>query len=321
MRCEANVSLQEDGKFEIINNEVKPLLDYQLNPKVELKNINSFRSLERAIEFEIRRQTKAIDAGEKLVQETRGWDEAKQETFSQRVKETAADYRYFPEPDLPPLQISEDKISLLRATLPELPQAKLKRFVAEYQFDPEVAGIIIADKTLAAYTEKVISEMIEWLDSVPEVEGTAEEIREREGKKISKLVGNWLVTHLFKHLNEHKTAIKDCKITPENFAEFLSLIYISKVNNLAAQQILEEMFATGKDPSDIMEEKNLGQMEDAGEIETIVEKIIAGNPKAVEDFKAGKEASFKFLVGQVMREAKGKANPAIINKLLLNKLS
>lgn len=321
MRCEANVSLQAEGHFEIVGNEVKPLLDYKLNPKVELKNINSFRALERAIEFEIRRQTRAIENGEKLVQETRGWDDAKQETFSQRVKETAADYRYFPEPDLPPLQISEEKIALLRATLPELPQAKLKRFVAEYQFDPETASIIVADKALAAYTEAVISEMIEWLDGVPEVEGTAEEIKEREGKKISKLVGNWLVTHLFKHLNEHKTAIGDCKITPENFAEFLSLIYISKVNNLTAQQILEEMFLTGKDPTDIMEEKNLGQIEDAGEIEAIVEKIIAVNPKAVEDFKAGKEASFKFLVGQVMREAKGKANPAMINDLLAKKLS
>ncbi len=320
MRCEANVSMQLEGRFAVDGNEVKPLLDTVLNPKVELKNINSFRALERAIEYEIKRQTKAIEAGEPLVQETRGWDENTQSTFSQRVKETAADYRYFPEPDLPPLEISEALINELKATLPELPQAKLRRFVSEYQFDPEVASIIVEDKNLAAYTEKVLSEMITWLVALPETEGTEEEIMSKDGKKLSKLVGNWLVTHLFKHLNETKTAISNCPVTPENFAEFLTLIYTSKVNNTSAQEILNEMFKTSTNPTEIMSTKNLGQTSDTGELEAVIEKIVAANPKAVEDFKAGKEASFKFLVGMAMRETKGKANPAIINDLLLNKL-
>lgn len=321
MRCEANVSLQEAGKFFIENNEVKAVLDYQLNPKSELKNINSFRALERAIDFEIKRQTKALATNEKLVQETRGWDENTQTTFSQRIKETAADYRYFPEPDLPPLLISEDEINQLKAVLPELPQAKLKRFVSEYQFDPEIADIIIADHKLAAFAESAMSELIAWLVALPETEGTETEIMATDGKKLSKLAGNWLVTHLLKHLNESKLSIIDCPITPENFAEFLTLIYGNKINNLAGQEILAEMFKTGQAPIAIMAEKNLGQMDNLEEMESIIDEVIKNNASAVADYQAGKEASFKFLVGMAMREAKGKANPAIINKLLLKKLS
>ncbi|MFA6526103.1 MAG: Asp-tRNA(Asn)/Glu-tRNA(Gln) amidotransferase subunit GatB [Candidatus Buchananbacteria bacterium] len=320
MRCEANVSLQEPGKFFIENNEVKAVLDYKLNPKVELKNINSFRALERAIEFEIKRQTKALETGEKLVQETRGWDENTQSTFTQRVKETAADYRYFPEPDLPPLVIDDKLIEELKATLPELPQAKLMRFVSEFQFDPDIAGIIIDDKNMAAYAEDVMSEMISWLVALPETEGTEAEIMAKDGKKLSKLAGNWLVTHLYKHLNENKTSIKDCPITAENFAEFLTLIYSSKINNTTGQQILETMFKTGESPTEIMTKGNLGQIDNSADLEKIIDKIVSANPKAVEDYKAGKETSFKFLVGMAMRETKGQANPAVINKLLEDKL-
>jgi len=321
MRCEANVSMQREGHFAVENNEIRPLLDYQLNPKVELKNINSFRALERAIEFEIKRQTAAIKDGEKLIQETRGWDDKTSKTFTQRVKETAADYRYFPEPDLPPLIINDDLIEELKAQLPELPQKKFARFVGEYQFDPAIAAIIVDDKHLAEYAEQVMSELVGWLMSLPETSGTEEEIMDREGKKLSKLAGNWLITHLLKHLNGTKMPIKDCLITPENFAEFLTLIYTNRVNNLTGQEILSEMFTTGNTALSIMEEKNLGQIEDNAELEMVIDKIIAANPKAVSDWHAGKEASFKFLVGQAMRETKGKANPAIINKLLIKKLS
>ncbi|MFA6919059.1 MAG: Asp-tRNA(Asn)/Glu-tRNA(Gln) amidotransferase subunit GatB [Patescibacteria group bacterium] len=321
MRCEANISMQEPGKFVTEKGEVKPLLDYKLNPKSELKNINSFRAMERAVEFEIKRQTRAIENGEKLIQETRGWDENTQTTFSQRSKETAADYRYFPEPDLPPLEISDDLVQSLQATMPELPQAKFERFINQYQFDIESARTIVSDKHLASYTEQVSSELICWLESLPEVEGTVEEISAREGKKLSKLISNWLINRLFKYLNEHKVAIQDCKITPENFAEFLSMIYTNKINNNSAQQILEEMFTTGQSPTGIMESKNLGQMGDEGEIESIIDKIIADNQKVVDDYKSGKEAAFKFLVGMAMRETKGKANPGIINDLLNKKLS
>jgi len=174
---------------------------------------------------------------------------------------------------------------------------------------------------LAAYAEQVLSEIISWLVALPETEGTEEEIIKRDGKKLAKLVGNWLITHLFKNLNEQKINIKDCPVTPENFAEFLTLIYHHKINNLAGQEILSEMFKTGQSPTAIMEEKNLGQTSDTGELEAVIDKIVKANPKAVEDYKQGKEESFKFLVGMAMREAKGKANPAIINKLLTKKLA
>lgn len=321
MRCEANISMQEAGKFVIENGEVIPLLDYKLNPKAELKNINSFRAVERAVEYEIKRQTKALETGEKLVQETRGWDESKQQTFSQRIKETAADYRYFPEPDLPPLEISDELVKNLKATLPELPPQKLERFVSQYRFDTESAKIIVSDKKTAAFTEQAISELIDWLASLPEVEGTAEEIWEREGKKLSKIVGNWLINRLFRHLNETRTPIDESKINPEQFAEFITIIYQNKVNNLAAQELLEEMFATGKQPLAIMEEKGLGQVDNESEIIAIIDKILEANPKAIEDFKAGKENAFKFLIGQAMRETKGKANPQIINDILQKKLA
>lgn len=320
MRCEANVSMQETEKFAIEGNDIRPLFDYQLNPKVELKNINSFKALEKAIEYEIKRQTKALENGEKLVQETRGWDEAKQSTFTQRIKETAADYRYFPEPDLPPLNIAEDLIKKLQSTIPELPQAKIERFVRQYQFDLENAKILASDKHLAAYAENVLSEMLEWLTSLPETEGTEQEIWEREGKKMSKLVANWLINRLFKHLNDAGMAIKNCKITPENFAEFLTLVYTNKINNLTAQQILEAMFENGQAPTAIMNEKNLGQIHDSSELEGIIDEVIKNNPKAILDFRAGKEASFKFLIGQCMAAAKGKANPQVINRILIEKL-
>ncbi|MFA5029575.1 MAG: Asp-tRNA(Asn)/Glu-tRNA(Gln) amidotransferase subunit GatB [Patescibacteria group bacterium] len=321
MRCEANVSLQEASKFVIENSEVKPLLDYKLNPKVELKNINSFKAVEKAIEYEIERQTKALETGEKIVQETRGWDEDKLITFSQRSKETAADYRYFPEPDLPPLEIAEELISSLRATLPELPPAKLERFIQQYQFGLEDAKIIIGEKNLAAYAEKVISELIGWLVSLPETEGTEEEIWRQEGKKLVKIISNWLINRLFKHLNEQKINIKNCPITAENFAEFITLVYHGKINNLTAQQILEEMFNSGESPASILENKNLGQINNQGEIAAVIEKIIDQHQTVISDYKKGKANALQFLIGQAMKETKGKANPQMVKEILEKKIN
>ena len=321
MRCEANVSLQEVGKYAIAGSQVKPLLDYQLNPKVELKNINSFRAMERAVDYEIKRQTKTLASGEKLVQETRGWDEDQQKTFSQRTKETAADYRYFPEPDLPPLEISEDLIEAIKGALPELPQQKLKRFMSQFSFKTEDAKIIVSNKDLADYAEKVISELIGWLVSLPETEGTEEEIWAKEGSKLSKIISNWLISRLFKHLNEESISIKDSKITPENFAEFITLIYHQKVNNLSAQKILEVMFKTGESPTAIMEQQDLGQVDDLKDLEKTIDQVIDDNKKVAADYLAGKEAALKFLMGQVMSKTKGKANPQTIQEILKKKLS
>lgn len=321
MRCEANVSLQEEGKFIIDGAEVKPIAGYKLNPKVELKNINSFRAVEKAIEYEIERQEKLLSQGGSISQETRGWDENNQVTFAQRTKETAADYRYFPEPDLPPLALSEQLIEQLQATLPELPQKKLNRFIRQYGFSEADAKILVSDKNLAAYTEQVISELIGWLVALPETEGTAEEIWQQEGAKLIKLISNWLINRLANHLNLAKIKVNECKITPENFAEFITLVYHHKVNNLAAQKILAEMFKTGNDPSDIMAEKDLGQLEDDNTIETIVDQIIAANPKVVDDYRAGKENALKFLIGQAMKNTQGKANPQTLNEIFKKKLT
>jgi aspartyl-tRNA(Asn)/glutamyl-tRNA(Gln) amidotransferase subunit B len=320
MRCEANISMQEVGKFVIEDREVKPLLDYKLNPKVELKNINSFRAMERAVEYEIKRQTKALEKGEELVQETRGWDEDKQKTFSQRIKETAADYRYFPEPDLPPLEIADELITKIKAQLPELPHQKLTRFISQFNFKPEDAKILVSDQDLANYTEQIISELIGWLVSLPETEGTEEEIWARDGKKLIKLISNWLISRLFKHLNDSKVSVKESKITPENFAEFITLVYHNKVNNLGAQKILGLMFETGESPMTIMEENDLSQVDDTGELETIIDKIIKSNDKVVAEYKNGKEVALKFLIGQGMKDTKGKANPQTISDILKKKL-
>ena len=273
MRCEANVSIQEAGRFVIEDGEVKPLLDYQLNPKVELKNINSFRAMERAVEFEIKRQEQALENGEKLQQETRGWDEATQKTFSQRIKETAADYRYFPEPDIPPLEISDELVTSIRATLPELPQAAYERLIGQYQFAPEDARALTTDKYLVSYAEQVISEFIGWLSSLPDVAGTSEEILSQNVKKVSRLVSNWLINRLAKHLNDDGISIGKCPITAENFAEFLTLIYQNKINNLTAQKILDTMYKTGENPLAILENEGLGQIDDNDQLETIIDTI------------------------------------------------
>jgi aspartyl-tRNA(Asn)/glutamyl-tRNA(Gln) amidotransferase subunit B len=320
MRCEANVSIQEAGRFVVENGEVKPLLDYELNPKVELKNINSFRAMERAVEFEIKRQEKALDNGEKLHQETRGWDEATQKTFSQRVKETAADYRYFPEPDIPPLEIAEELVTSIRATLPELPQAAYERLIKQYQFSPEEARALTTDKYLVSYAEQVISELISWLSALPDVSGTSEEILEHNMKKVSRLVANWLINRLAKHLNDHDTNIKDCPITEENFAEFLTLIYQNKINNLTAQKILDIMYKTNGNPLSILENEGLAQIDDTDQLESIIDAIIKENPDVIAQVRAGKEVGVKFLIGQAMKATKGQANPQIITEILTRKI-
>jgi aspartyl-tRNA(Asn)/glutamyl-tRNA(Gln) amidotransferase subunit B len=229
--------------------------------------------MERAVEFEIKRQEQALENGEKLQQETRGWDEATQKTFSQRIKETAADYRYFPEPDIPPLEISDELVTSIRATLPELPQAAYERLIGQYQFAPEDARALTTDKYLVSYAEQVISEFIGWLSSLPDVAGTSEEILSQNVKKVSRLVSNWLINRLAKHLNDDGISIGKCPITAENFAEFLTLIYQNKINNLTAQKILDTMYKTGENPLAILENEGLGQIDDNDQLETIIDTI------------------------------------------------
>lgn len=314
MRCEANISVQEKGKWSYNGNcEIKAIGNYKLNPKVEVKNINSFKTMEKAIEYEIVRQSKAIEEGKTLTQETRGWDENNSKTVSQRVKESSADYRYFPEPDIPPITITKDWINDIKKRLIEMPSEKKNRFMQQYNFDADTAELLVSDKHLADYSEKVISELRAWMIA----KGND---WEKQKKKLAKATSNWLVGDLFKYLKEDNLKIKDLKITPENFAELITLTYLDKISSSAAQTILELMYKQGGDPSDIMRDQGLEQMENDDELEEIVKEILAKNPSQTEEYKSGKTSLIQFFVGQTMAATKGKANPkkviAIIKKLL-----
>ncbi|EKE21491.1 MAG: hypothetical protein ACD_7C00215G0006 [uncultured bacterium] len=299
MRCEANISVHKEDE------------DKLSGTKVEVKNINSFRFVQKAIEYEIARQVEALENGEKIIQETRGWDSIKNITVSQRVKETAADYRYFPEPDIPPMLFDDAYIENLKRELPELPQSKLERFIKEYDLSEQDAELLVSERDLANYFEETISELEEKIAS-GEIKVTRE--------KLFKLTVNYLNTEIRKHLVELQEKISDIKITPENYAELIGFVADGKINSSAAQIVLEEMYKNGGDPSQIIEEKNLAQMDDAGEMEKIVDKILADNQASVTDYRSGKENAFKFLMGQVMKETKGKANPQSVTEILKNKL-
>ncbi len=314
MRCEVNISLQEDGKFTNNKGVISPVAGYTLNHKVEVKNINSFRAVEKAIEFEIQRQTKMIETGEAWKQQTRGWDENSGGTVMQREKETAADYRYFPEPDIPPFH--PEKISG-DLNLPELPQAKRARFRDEYGFSYTDAEILSSDLQWSGFTEKVMSETTEWLHNFK-----AENNDGYVSKQLAHLAGGWITSKLMGAMAERKIDIKILKLKPENFAELVALIYTNKVNSTNAQKILNEMLDSGidMDPTHIMEEKGYGQISDEGKLSAVVEQIIIEYPKQVEQFKAGKEPILQFLKGMVMKATEGSADPVVAEKLLRDKL-
>jgi aspartyl-tRNA(Asn)/glutamyl-tRNA(Gln) amidotransferase subunit B len=315
MRCEANISVQEKGKWTYSGNcEIKPVGRYKLSPKVEVKNINSFKAMEKAINYEIERQSKAIDAGKKLIQETRGWDENNSKTVSQRVKETSADYRYFPEPDIPPININDSWIEKIKKNLIEMPSEKIERFKKQYNLNIETAELLTSDKPLADYTEEVISELRAWIIA----EG---DNWERQKKKLAKAASNWLVGELFKHLKENNATITSISITPENFAELITLVYLDKINSSAAQKILAVMYKKGGDPTNIMTELGLEQMDDNEELTNIIKEILQKNTTQVEQYKSGKVSVIQFFVGQTMAATKGKANPKKVSELLKKLLS
>lgn len=301
MRCEVNISLHKVGG------------DRLSGTKVEIKNLNSFRSVERSIEYEIKRQTEALENGEKIVQETRGWDEGRNATVSQRKKESAHDYRYFPEPDIPAFLFTQTDIEELKTDLPELPDAKLRRFMTEYGLPEADAIILIDDKETAAYFEAVASELGAKIDGG--------ESHSELGRMV-KLAANYFITEVRKYLGEER-GIQTLPITPENYAEFIAIVADGKINSSAAQTVLKEMLKGSdgdSDPSHIIDRLNLAQMSDAGELETIVDTILENNAQSITDFKAGKQNAFQYLIGQVMKETKGKANPQMASEILKKKL-
>ena len=311
MRCEVNISLKDTDK-----NPDK------LGTKVEIKNLNSFKAVERSINYEILRQSKILNTGGEIIQETRGWDENKQETFSQRIKEGSADYRYFPEPDLPPINFSkksEINIEKIKRELPELPQQKRQRFIQQYGFKTADAKILTSNPDLADYTENVVSELKNWLNDLPEIDEEITEIWETHKNKLTKLVSGWLVNKLGGLLIARKLNYTDNTISPENFAEFITLLFTHKVSTKNANVLLEKMLETGGDPSNILEDENLSS--ENFDLEKLVNEIINKNPEQVEQFKNGKTALLKFFLGQTMKESKGKADPQETEDLLIQKLS
>ena len=281
MRCDANIS-------------VWPADAPTGNIKVEVKNMNSFRAVERALRFEQERQTRILESGaDTRVTETRGWVETSGETVSQRTKEEAHDYRYFPEPDLPPLELAREWVDAVREKLPELPAAKKQRFMSEYDLSAYDAGLLTQSRELADYFE-------------------AAALR----AKNAKAVANWMSRNLLRRLNESDTELSDCKIAPDALGELVLLIESGAISNRTAQEVFDAMFDTGKSAQAIVAEQGLGQISDEDALEEIAAKVIAENPAAVQDFKQGKKRAVGFLVGQVMKATRGKANPGIVNQKL-----
>lgn len=283
MRIEANVSLN-------------------MGPPVELKNINSFKAVGAAIAYEIERQKEVLERGEKVAHETRGWDEAKQTTFSQRTKEEAHDYRYFPEPDLPPFETKLFDIEGLRAGLPELPRVKQARFEKEFELSSSQAMLLVDDKHLADFFEAAVSEL-------GADKPALRSLGEGGEKKPAHLLFNYLTSDLTGLLAEKGEMLKESKITPENLADLVIMIVEGGIMSRQAKDILRKMAETGEDPRAILRTENLETVKDEGEIAGVIQEVIRENSKAVEDYKKGKAASVQFLVGQAMKKLRGRGNP------------
>jgi len=313
LRCDANISLRkldDDGN----------VVGEMFNPKTEIKNLNSFRAVERALQHEIERQTDLWSTNSPpSVQSTRGWNADKQITEEQRTKEDEKDYRYFPEPDLPPIDLAAT-IEEQRNKIPELPQARRLRFTEEYGFSIADSKIITDDPRFADYTEAVVSEVKSWLLTLPEVEGDSNAVWENNKKALSKLVASWLISKMGGLMSERGINIRTTKVTPEDFAEFISLLYTSKITGQTGLTILTEMLETGADPTHVMEDKQLGRMDNESEIEQVIDRIIANNPNEVERFRAGKVELIKFFLGMIMKETQGNADAKIAQKILKQKL-
>jgi len=307
LRCDANISLrrmEDDGTPQ----------DKTLNPKVEVKNLNSFRSVERALEYEIMRQEKLyLSNTPPATDSTRGWNDAKGMTVEQRSKESAKDYRYFPEPDLPALDLTALRDEVV---LPELPVAKRARLALEYGLAPADARTLVEDPLAVDFFENAMSELRAWLEALPENEGTREELWDENKTKLAKLASGWFISKLWGLMAETHVTMKNLKIDPENFAEFITLVYTNKVNSTSAQKILASMLELGKDPSQVMEDEGLGQIADTDTLAPIVERIVRENPKMADDYRAGKVQVLKSLLGLMMKATEGRAHPKVTEELL-----
>lgn len=318
LRCDANISLRPDSEYFQSFPKIKIQPYY---PKTEIKNINSFVAVEHALAYEIKRQAKLWDGGKPPeFSSTRGWSDKSGETKEQRGKEEKHDYRYFPEPDLPPLEFSKKFLDKIKIRMVELPHEKKQRLESQLGLTSYEAKILTDNKYLVNFFEQVISELKAWLVSLEEIEGTEEEVWRKHKGKLVKKVSNWIISRLLKLLNEKRIEVNESKITPENFAELITLIYQNKINQNTGQAILEEMFLSGKDPSNIMSEKDLGQLGQSKDLEKIIESVINNNPEIVKQYQAGKTNVLQYLIGQVMKETKGRADPKAVRENLVYRL-
>jgi len=285
-RCDANIS-------------IRPLASKEFLPKVEVKNMNSFKAVYQALEYESKRQQELLEEGGETVQETRGWIEEKGITVTQRTKEYADDYRYFPEPDLPPLVLDRTRIEEIRARLPELPEARRDRFMAQYGLPLYDTNILTSSRALADYFENCVKLM-------------------SPGK--AKMISNWLLGDFSRLLNATNTEIENVKISPKRLAEMLGLVDNGTISGPAAKAVLEEMFRSGKGASEIITERKLGQISDTGEIREVVKQVLANNTGAVADYASGKQQAFTFIIGQVMKVTRGRANPGMVREIIIQEL-
>jgi aspartyl-tRNA(Asn)/glutamyl-tRNA(Gln) amidotransferase subunit B len=285
-RCDANISQRtKDGSI--------------IGPKVEIKNMNSFRSVERALAFEVERQRKALQDGEALEQETRGWVEARGVTVSQRTKEFAHDYRYFPEPDLPPLVLDRAEVSEIQGRMAELPAARRDRFMEQYQLNEREAELLTAERDVADFFEAT-------------VEGDTDKARE---------AANWITGEIFALMRDSGLELEAVNITPAQIRELIDLVDQDTINNRTAKEVLVAVHESGKDPRAIVEERGLAQVSDEAQLLAVVRSVVDEHPDAVADYQSGKKAAIGFLIGQVMRQMRGTANPGVARKLLEQTLS
>lgn len=293
----SDCKMQEGSlRFEL-NISLRPSDSTELGTKVEIKNVGSIRSVLRAMDYEIARQTDILDEGGRVIQETRLWDDDKGESRSMRVKETAKDYRYFPEPDIPPVFLKRDYLDGLRNNLPELRDAKRKRFVEEYGIPDYDAGVLAADKAVANYFEACCKR-----------------------HNSPKIFSNWIMVYILRDLKDEDSDINDYPVTVDHLVELVQLVEKGTINQNIAKKVFNEIIATGTMPSVIVKEKGLEVVSDTGAIETYVDEVIAENAGPVEDFKNGKDQTLNFLLGMVMKKSKGKANPNMVKDLLTKKI-
>ncbi|MDU4959989.1 MAG: Asp-tRNA(Asn)/Glu-tRNA(Gln) amidotransferase subunit GatB [Sporomusaceae bacterium] len=284
LRCDANISLRPAGET-------------KLGVKAELKNLNSFRSVQRGLEYEVMRHADTLENGGRIIQETRTWDESRGITLSMRSKEQAHDYRYFPEPDLPPVVVAAEKIEAIRQSLPELPEARQKRFVADHGLSAYDALTLTASRAMADYFDAVVKLGAD-----------------------AKQTANWLMGDVSKHLNAAGLSMDACPVAPGKLAGLLALLDKGAISGKIAKTVFEEMWRSGRDAAAIVAEQGLSQISNEGEIIAIVEAVLSASPQSVADFKAGKERAIGFLVGQVMKQTKGRANPDLVNRLLKERM-